>query len=548
MMVSWLALQGALLLLAGSVAPATVAATDEPVVLIEVNGTPITSDHIDAMIMDSHRQMDMAHSGEELLVRLLDKAVNDELILQEAAAMGLHEETEVIEKAEEVATAIAVREFVRDRYEQPRAISDEEIEDFFSEMYHRIQLRRVSVRTREEADAVRASIVAGADMGAIAMDSSLDSKAHVGGLMNFIHWADLPVVFRDPSEELEVGELSEPFAVNDAWTIVRVEQRAAPDRSELPEYANFIRGVLLEEKKVARWKAFIDELRAQTPVTVDETILDGMRADAGVLLRGEFRLGTETPTVIIDDDHYVDEGALRESVSKVAMEMGDQDFESVLAKGIEVETERLLLRTHAERAGFFEHEKVVEAYDAKLEEVLINVYLNETVVSKIFFEREEFEAFYDDNKDRFRSSSEVKLSFFLLEDEETAEAAFERLEEGTDFDYLRREMGSGGHGDDTAKWAPLNMFAPELIDAVETMSIGETSPVLPFNSRWMIVRLDGRRDGDLLPIEEVDMQIRQVLFQEQFKKRLDEKLILLKERSEIVRHDDRIRQYFAAES
>ena len=92
------------------------------------------------------------------------------------------------------------------------------------------------------------------------------------------------------------------------------------------------------------------------------------------------------------------------------------------------------------------------------------------------------------------------------------------------------------------------MLSPNMVAAGKDMEVGESSEVLEFNSRWMIVRLDGRREGEILPIEEVDMQIRQALFQRQFRERLDAQLSLIKERSEIVRHDERIRKYFAAES
>lgn len=550
MMVSWNPFRRLLtaITLIALVGPAAAGDDDNSVVLMEVNGQEITSERIDEMIMRSHRQLDMTQTGEELMVRLLDKAVNDALILQEAVAMGLHEDEGVLEPAEEAATSVAVREFVREHHEAPSAVTDEEIDDFFGDMYHRIQLRRVSLRTREEIDAVRQAVLDGTDMDAIARESSLDSKKPVGGLMNFIHWADLPVIFRGACEDLAVGEVSEPFRNQDAWTIVRVEQRADPDRSELPEYAEFIRGVLLSEKREAAWAAFIDGLRDRTPVTKDEAVLDAIRADEADVLRGEFFNDSEAPALAIDAGHVVSESALRDAVSKTFMEMGDRPFEEAVQEAAKKETARLLLRAHAERDGYFERDVVLEAYDRKLEETLINVYLDETVVSKISFDREEFDAFYEENKHRFRGAAEIKLSFLLLDTREIAEDAYERLEDGADFDYLRRELQGAGHGSDTAKWAPASMFSPEIVEASKEMEIGETSGVLPFNSRWMIVRLDGRRDGDVLPIEEVDMQIRQALFQREFRERLDEKLSLIKERSEIVRHDERIRKYFAAES
>jgi len=548
MMMSWLALQGLLLLTIAAASPATVGATDDPTVLIEVNGAPITSDRIDEMIMQSHRQVDMAESDESLMIRLLEKAINDELILQEAAAMGIHEDPNVVEEAEKAAVEAAIREFAVSSHDPPSEVTDAEVEEVFQKNYHRIQLRSISMRTREEIDAIRESVQAGVNMDALARESSLDTKAHAGGLMNFVYAADLEAKYRGASDGLAVGEVSEPFRNNEAWTIVRVEQRAPVDPAELPQFEGFIRAALLDSKRDVAWRGFIRGLRTETPVAVIPEVLDRLRADADIVFRGEFRDGPEVPALVIDDTHFVTEFGLRRAVSEVAMEMGDQDFEAVLEKSLNAESESLLLRTHAERSGAFESQAAIAAYDQKLEEVMLNVYLDETVVSKIFFERDEFDAFYEENKERFRASPRVRLSFLLLGTRDEADEAFARLEDGADFDYLRREMGSGGHGEDAAKWAPLNMFATELIEAVEGMSVGETSTVVPFNSRWMIVRLDGHRDGEVMPIEEVDMQIRQAMFQKQFKERLDAVLALLKERSDIVRYEDRIQRYFTAES
>lgn len=521
---------------------------DDSAVLIEVNGEEIRSDRIDAMIMKSHGRNDMSMAGEELLVRLLDKAVNDALIVQESVAMQLHEEPLLVESVEEAATRVAVREFVRDRYEQPSEVSEEQIKEFFADMYHRIQLRQISLRTREEIVAARVAIGAGADMDALGRERSLDPKAVKGGLHNFVHWADVENTLRDAARGLDVGELSEPFRYRQAWAVVRVEQRADPDWGELETYREFIRGAILSDIQEEAWDDFVAELRAETPVEIHENALERMREDGDLVFRGEFRTGSEDPALVIDDEHLMTEGELRDATGRIALEMGDRGFEPILERSLERQIERLLLRTHAEREGYFEHPKVIEAYDAEMEQALINHYLDETVVSKIRFRRDEFEEFYEENQDRFRGSTEVKVSFLLLGSKDEADEAHRRLLDGADFEYLKEELQGGGHGSDTAKWAPIEMFSPDIVEAVGDMEVGDTSGVLPFNERYMIVRLDGRRGGEVLPLEQVEMQIREAMFQKQFQERLDEQLRLLKERSEIVRHDDRIREYFSAES
>ena len=61
---------------------------------------------------------------------------------------------------------------------------------------------------------------------------------------------------------------------------------------------------------------------------------------------------------------------------------------------------------------------------------------------------------------------------------------------------------------------------------------------------WLVFQLTGRRPGQVRSLADVEMQIRQVLFQRKFNDLLDAHLNLLKERSDIVLFADRIEAYF----
>lgn len=521
---------------------------DDDTVLVEVNGEAITGADLDRAIMEGHRRGDMSTVDDGLLVRLLEKQIRDRLILQEARAMGLEDEAWIQEPVEDKTLDYAQRLFVRETYAPPMDVSEEEILEFFDAMYHKIQLRKLSLQTRDEIVAARDEILAGADFGDVAKARSLDTKRLNGGLHNFLHWADIEVELREASQDLAVGEFSEPFPYRDVWAIVRVEERAAPDRSELERYRGFIHGVVLTEKRAEAWKTWIASLRDETPVTVDGAVLTSIEADAAKLFDSSFQVDSDTPALVLDDVHFVTEGALRKGIAKVAMEMADEGFDAIRQKGIDQKIEELLLDTHALRAGYRDRPEVVEFRAKELDEHVLNNYLNETVVSKIRFRREELDAFYEEHKDEFRGPEEVKLSFLLIDERAVADDAAARLEEGTDFDYLRRELQGAGHGSDQSRWSPLSMFSDVIIRAVESMKPGEVSGVLPFQSRYMIVRLDGYREGSIAPVEDVEMQIRQAVFQRTFNELLDAQLELLEERSEIIRHEDRIREYFATES
>ena len=75
------------------------------------------------------------------------------------------------------------------------------------------------------------------------------------------------------------------------------------------------------------------------------------------------------------------------------------------------------------------------------------------------------------------------------------------------------------------------------------MKVGESSQPMKMSMGWVIFKLAGKRPGEVPPMEAVEMEIRRVIYQQKFNSYLDEHLGLLKERSEIVEHPDRIEDY-----
>lgn len=517
-------------------------------VLIEVNGVPITGADIDAMIMSRHQSMDMSESDEQLLLRLLEKAINDELIVQDALAMGLDEEPELLEPVEKKRVDRAVASWVGETLEEPVPPTEAAIDAHFREHYRRIHVRQFSLRTREEAERIRTELVKGADWDEMAKVMSLDVHALKGGLHNEKYWLDLEPALQEPAAKTKVGGISAVFPYRESFSMIRVESTRPADPTELDQHRAKIVAALTEDARKEKWEAFVADLRARTPVQQDAAVMQAIRADGAQVYTGTFFNDSTRPALRLSEDDVVTESQLRRAISKQAMEMGTSTFEEILERTVDLEIRRMVLRHGAIAAGYHERPQVLEAYEADLREALINSYLNQTVAQRIRFDRDEYQQVYEENKEQLRGPDEVALSFLFLDTAEQAEQVAERLAKGADFDFVRKEIMGAGHAAEQSKYAAIDMFSEDIINAANSMAIGASSPPIAFRERWMIFRLDGRREGSVPSIETVDKEIRQVLFQRMFQEILDQHLALLKANSEIVRHEDRIRRYFASES
>ncbi len=539
---------GAFLPLASPAWAAGSADGDSPVALITVNGAVITTDEIDAMIMDRHQTMDMTGTDEQLLLRLIEKAINDELILQDAVGMGLDAEPQVLAPVQQKRIERAIAQWVGESLQEPAAPTAAQIDAYFREQYRRVEVRQFSLRTRDEADQVRAKLEAGGDWDAMARVMSLDTRGIEGGLHPDKFWIDLEPALQQAVKDLKVGAISLPFPYRESWSMVRLESAKPADPADLASREDLIRKVLLEAARQETWEEFVAHRRQLTPVRTDQAVLDAIEGDGAIVFTGAFFNESSRVALQLDDDSSVTESELRRAISKLAMEMGTSPFTEILERAVDAETRRLVLEEGAVREGYLDRPDVVAAYEKDLREALIQAYLNETVVQRIRFDRDEYQRYYDEHKVDYRGEDAVQLSFLFLESQAQAEDTAARLAKGADFDFVRKEIMGPGESAAAEKWATLDMFSTDINDAVNAMEVGATSPALQFNDRWMIFRLDGRREGPLPTIEELDTQIRNVLFQRAFKEILDEHLGLLRANSEIVRHEEQIRRYFQAES
>ena len=516
--------------------------------LITVNGAAITTDDIDAMIMDRHQSMDMAATDEQLLLRLIEKAINDELILQDAIGMGLDTEPQVLAPVQQKRMERAIAHWVGESLQDPPPPTSAQIDAYFREQYRRVEVRQFSLRTRDEAEQVRATLASGGDWDAMARVMSLDTRSIQGGLHPDKFWIDLEPALQEEAQRLKVGEISPPFPYRESWSMIRLESAKPADPADLTSREELIRSVLLDAARQDTWEAFVAHRRQLTPVRTDEAVLDAIEADAAIVYTGEFFKESNRVALQLDDDSLVTESELRRVTSKLAMEMGTSPFADILERAVDVETRRLVLEEGAAGEGYLDRPDVVAAYDKDLREALIQAYLNETVVQRIRFDRDEYQRYYEEHKTDYRGEDAVQLSFLFMDTQAQAEDTAERLAKGADFDFVRKEIMGSGESAAAEKWATLDMFSTAINEAVDAMQVGATSPALQFNDRWMIFRLDGRREGPLPTIEELDKPIRNVLFQRAFKEILDEHLDLLRANSEIVRNEEQIRQYFRAES
>ncbi|MBC8368298.1 hypothetical protein H8E52_12900, partial [bacterium] len=451
------------MLLLISVATAETGDQGEPRVLAWINGETITSDDLDALFLTSHQGRDMSSMQSLELPNFLKKAVNDRLLVQDAQAMGMDEEASVQRVADELLDSEAMKAFVNASFDRPNDADKEAMRAYFEKYYWRIHLRQISTRTQESADSLRNEVLAGANMDSLARARSLDSNNIRGGLHSLKYWGDVENVLRDAVIGLEAGELSKTFPFREAHAFLRVEKIEGLDEETYDDVSKSIERIILNSQREVAWQAFLDSLDHETPVRLVESTLNSIREDADIVFMGDFLRVQPEPAMSLEATPILTGTELRREISHTAMVDGTAPFDSILDKSVAAKRQMVLLRHHAEAGGFYEDEELLRQRQRRLEQALIEAYLQEMIVPRIVFNRQEFQTYYEENEDLFRGPDEVRMDMVVVDEQDTADEMSSRLSEGADFDFLRSQyLGEAADANGSVRWVSEGVFSGSI--------------------------------------------------------------------------------------
>ncbi|MBD3163266.1 MAG: hypothetical protein GF346_12385, partial [Candidatus Eisenbacteria bacterium] len=533
------------------IAAAPAAGREEGLPLAVVGADTIRAGELDSLLIETHRGMSGEEKAEFDYRNLLDKLINDRLILQEARAIGMQEEPEIVEPVREETRKRAVARFVRETFVPPdsTAVTEAAVREEFERFYWKIELRQITVRDRATADSLVRAIRAGASMDSLARARSIDPMAARGGLHNFKHWADVEIPLREASRDLEPGEVSEPFPYRGVVSIVRVEKRGPVDEEAFDRLGPSVRSYLHSLERDRAYRAYLAEKRERAGIRTRRDVLQGILADSAEVLTGEFLdAPEESPAVEAADGRTISEGELRREISHMKMENATLPFDSLLQRSLEKRLEDLVLTGEAIAAGYLDKPEIRAGHRRRLNEALVNAYLSEFIGSQITFDREEFQEYYEEHRESFRGPDEIQVDVIVVEEEPVAREIADRLEAGADFGFLKQKYtGADPAASADPKWVKAGLFSAPIAQALEDLDPGETTGAFDMRGRWGVFKLLDRRPGRIPEMEEVDMQIRRALFQRRFNTLLDEHLAALEEAVGVERFEENIERYFGGE-
>ena len=485
--------------------------------------------------LDNGRGIDRSLPSDSLKHSLLERVINQRLLIQEAYRRRYDRTATVANYAQDLENQLAVEELRRRIYDGKIDVTEPEIRELYERQYYRLRVRHLSVDRLDLAEDLLRRLRAGEDFGDLARRYSEDKKtAANGGDMGEVVAGQMVINFEDEAFKLDPGELAGVIkGQGEHYKIFKLESKerertppksldemrpalAARVRTRETGNTQYAWQLSLFDKykleideenfrifahrlrdQIASWEAVNAVRRDSLPQAwifsgwpPEELDLELVRLTEGRLIVGEFNKSYRDqrfcPTCLWRDSDV----QLRQFVRGLAF---DKMFE---------------LEKRAIRAEKLPQLRL-ELMRRKEDRMSQMIAATATVLAEAIGE-EEARVFWEEHKQEYKQPQLAKVRRIVVESEGQAQDIVQRLEGGADFAALAERFSkdetTNWRGGETEFFGPGSMYG--MADTALRHEVGDLIP--PFKSRlgWEVVVVLEKRPESLKNFEEVKEEVR----------------------------------------
>lgn len=506
--------------------------------IARVNGEALYAEDLETVLGEIHRSQQVERRADYDLDQMMFRLINDTLLAQEARALEMHEQPELLTKLARRRESIARTRFFKEEIVSHLDFNEAAARKVYDDVYRTATLRVLTRRDRAELEALRSLVPPAKDeegFAKLAQEKSQDAFSGRGGRVEAA-FTDLHKSLLDWVSAAPLGELSPPLATPWGWSYVRVEKVEPADPAKFEEH----RGRVLVELRYRQERelrvALVERLRPELGLQVDWAVYESVtlqRMHDGKLLpqfegpeRAVAKLAGRTITVKEFAGKLTNAWASVDNPD-IALQykpgvLDDLIFEQMMvAEGL--------------RRGYGDTLQAKRELHALEMSQLASRYLKETVASGVEVTPQEMREYYDKHHEAFRKPPRIHLLQITVATQEAADRIAAEAKGGTDFAWLARQHSidkyreSGGERGWMAANEGIVNFRTELANAKAGDVLGpKESP-----SGWVVVKVDLFEPQDYYSFEAVSGNVKNRAQSEKIVARIDQVIKTLRERSEI---------------
>lgn len=254
---------------------------DNGKVLVTINDDKITMTEFNKELDKIPMNMKMMVASESGKKSYLDRLIVKKLLLAEAAKNNIEKDKDFQNRVADLREGLIIETLLKKKLTSDSKLSDEEIKKYYEKNKEKfkkdreINTRHILLKSEEEAKQIKEKLKAGEDFTDLAKKYSIDPNAKVtGGEVGFHPKGTLLPEYEAAAFKLtKVGQTSGIVKTQFGYHIIRLEGAKPPAYVSFDEVKDFIKQQLMQEKQKEIVEKYIEELKKNSKITINEQLL-----------------------------------------------------------------------------------------------------------------------------------------------------------------------------------------------------------------------------------------------------------------------------------
>lgn len=483
---------------------------------------------------------------------LLDRMVEQKLMVAEAVSRGLDQDPKLAQDLEELKKNILLQELYREEIIKKSQPTDSEVKKFYQRLGKEAKASHILVKTEPEAKEVAAALKAGSDFAQLAGEKSVDrASALRGGELGWFGWGRMVDEFQQAAFSLKPGQVSKPVKSAFGYHIIRLDSLRDVPLQPFEEMKDRIRQQIAYTKPREQANRYVNKLREGANIKLKEDVLKSLaaRQTPGQLALPEASPEELKKTLITYDGGSWTVQKFYDTVNRMMRGAADLSQIERVREQMEGLIVSDLLLARARSKGLDQNPKVKAQFSRTKDNMLAEAVYREEISAKVVLSPEGVKKYYQENRKEFFQPAKALVHIIALPDQASAQEAYGLLAKGADFAQLARERStdpsraSGG----VLRWVEAgDAEFPELAKTAFALPLNQVCRPFGYRGGFALIKVTERTPAKQRSFEESQREIEFKQRQTQEEALLASLLATLKEKYPVKIHQELLAKAEAA--
>lgn len=313
------------------------------------------------------------------------------------------------------------------------------------------------------------------------------------------------------------------------------ESKEAPEK--LKKLKKRITKTLKKERKKELADNFVEVLKERADIRIDTELFDLLDPEKKYTGKKTVIARVNSETIPLDDFLSDIKQAAKKPAGKhhLLKNTGESEqfYEEIKNNVLDRLIMYKLVQQEALSRNYIELPSFVDMIEKRKDLLLINDFKSKIIYPLAIPTEKGLRQYYNKHISDFKTGYEVwfdEMTFHTMDD---AENVLDELKQGANFDFLAARVSERAKAKRDVVWISVDRFAPSMKKELNRLKKGEISNIAVDGGKYKIVKLKGKRGGEVVEFSKVVKRLERIVFKIKFDEILSDYLAKLRKISMI---------------